>query len=353
LAILAVPSILIAILFAEESNSALPNTNQQKSISVATYTPTQLAYNVSEGTITLANPTNTSFKNLNLTILLDGSNLLWYSNYTVQFTPNPQQKIFADLLNQTVSVNFSSPETPISIEPYPNETISIFFPSPESFEFSSHTLAIYVSQNTFGDIINGQALTIPQTKAYLQIKGYSPVENDQYTTYHGTSSTSEYVNDKPNFCQRYFPGSCNFSSREIYGMMARMNALGEIYFNVTVFNNNTFPVGSVMLFGGSSPIGPDALGRALFNYILQPNETYLFPVSLDSKAQYMLNGISSPSNGYATGDLINNQITFERTSSSPSPTVPEFSWLAIPPLLISTLAFALIHKYRRFLKQSV
>jgi hypothetical protein len=311
--------ILTVVLFVEKSNRALTNTNQQKSLSVSTYSLNQLDYNVSEVTITLANPTNTSFKNLNMTILLDGSDLLWYSNYTV---------IFAQLLNQVTTANFSYPKTPISIEPYLNETISIFFPSPESFQFSSHNLAIYISQHSFGDVVNSQSLPVPQTKAYLQIKSYSPVENDQHDTYHSVNNFSDrYVMDNPNFNQRFHndSGTTNMYA-DTYRILAEMNALGEIYFNVTVFNNNTFPVNNIGLFGGSSIHGPDFFGGAPLDYVLQPNETYLFPLPT------VLTGFSLPSNGYVIGNVANSTIQMFNPQPTSLPTAS--SCMAIEPLVI-------------------
>jgi hypothetical protein len=215
--------------------------------------------------------------------------------------------------------NFSTPITSISIEPDQKETISLSFPSPYSFQFSSHNLTIYISQNNFGDIINGQSLTVPQTEAYLQIVRYSPVETD-YNTYHeyfnSTLNAYRYVNDNPNFCQRYRNYSWEVYT-DTYHLASHMNVLDETYFNVTVFNNNTFPVNSVTLLGQIPSRGTYMNDwRALIDYVMQPNETYLFPVAEDELPYY----------AYVTGYLTN---TTQPPPSSPTPIVtaiqkPEF-----------------------------
>jgi hypothetical protein len=198
-------------------------------------------------------------------------------------------------------INFSTPITSISIEPNQNETISLIFPSQDTFRFSSHNLTIYISQNSFGDIINGQSLTIPQTEAYLQVVSYSSIvfDNNTYSKHFSwTRNTYVYVNDNPNFLQRYFNRTWEIGTGN-YGMASRMNVLGERYFNVTVFNNNTFPVNSVALVGQIPSRGSymDSW-RALIDYVMQPNETYVFPVGETELPNY----------AYATGYITNSTL---------------------------------------------
>ena len=149
--------ILIAVLFATKPNEAT-------SLYVASYIPGSWSYDgnfpmegITLGNIVLVNPTSNSLSNLNMTIQVDSSEIivpslrLWYANHTV-YTPNSEMQ---GVYMWTDMRNFSTPITSISIEPNQNETISLSFPSPDAFRFSSHNLTIYISQNSFGDIING------------------------------------------------------------------------------------------------------------------------------------------------------------------------------------------------------
>jgi len=115
--------ILIAVLFVVKSKFASTSNDEQNSLYVAKFEITQAWKGTSEGTtwravsegnITLVNPTDTAFNNLNITIKLDESDLSWYSNYSISWTPNPNQEIFGNLLNQTANVNFS-PQEPIIV----------------------------------------------------------------------------------------------------------------------------------------------------------------------------------------------------------------------------------------------
>ncbi len=197
--------------------------------------------------------------------------------------------------------NFSTPITKISIEPKQNLTINLGFSTLDTFQFNAHNLTIYLSQHSFGDIINGQTLTIPQTEAYIQILSYSQVQSD-YDSYHrfwhSTRQQYVYRNDNPNFLQRYFN---LIRTDDIGSSVWRLMAYGDIlninYFNVTVLNNNTFPVNSVRLFGQISDDG-GRLGGALFDYVLQPGEIYVFPVR----------GLELPTNAYATGYITNSTL---------------------------------------------
>ncbi|MCL5877695.1 MAG: hypothetical protein M1540_07790 [Candidatus Bathyarchaeota archaeon] len=121
-----------------------------------------------------------------------------------------------------------------------------------------------------------------------------------YDTYHeyfnATRPGYVYRNDNPNFLQRYFNYSWEIGSAN-YGMAAEMGVLGVRYFNVTVHNNSTFPVNSVALFGQIPSMG-NYMNRwgALSDYVLQPGETYVFPVG---EAEL-------PTYAYATGYITNS-----------------------------------------------
>lgn len=294
--------ILIAVLFATKPN------DDYNSLYVASYIP-----GLWDGNIVLVNPTSDSLSNLNMTIQVDSSEIivpslrLWDSNYTL----NPPNSFMQNVYMNTDMINFSTPITLISIEPNKNETINLSFPSSDTFRFSSHNLTIFISQNTFGDIINGQSLTIPQTEAYLQVVSYSSIVSD-YDTYHEyfNRTLNEYmiVNDNPNFLQRYFNISWEIGSAN-HKMMSRMNLLGETYFNVTVYNNSTFPVYSVTFVGQQEHYFRD--GRALDDYVMQPNETYVFPVG----------GGKLPNCAYVTGYVTNSTLQISHPNSTPSPTL--------------------------------
>ena len=281
-----------------------------------------------------------------MTIKVDNSDTnftslrLWDSNYTLNAPNSFLQSVmlFEDM------ENFSTPTTLISIEPNQKETISLVFPSPESFQFSNHSLTIYVSKNNFGDIINGQLLLVPQTEAYLQIVNFSAVESDQgtYHQYYNSTLNSNMVTVayNPNFYQRYHNISESDHYADNFGIMHYMGALDYSYFNVTVFNNNTFPVNSVTLFGQITSRGTYLNEwSALINYVMQPNETYLFPV-----AQAEL-----PSYAYTTGYVFNNSVP---ASPSPTASVSDFPAIAILTLFLSIFLIALLMWHRQQVKKS-
>ena len=335
---------MIVVLFVAKSNTALPNKDEHASLYVASYisgpwSPWSQSGNYSttegiiEGNIVLVNPTSTSLSNLKLAIQVDNSETfnsslrVWDSNYTLD-TPNSflqSEQLFEDMQN------FSTPITSISIDSNQRETISLVFSSPETFQFGEHSLRIYVSKNNFGDIVNGQLLIVPQTEAYLQIVNFSVVESDigTYHQYYDSAQKSNMVTVayNPNFYQRYL----NTSKYDIYAdnfAMMHDIALDYSYRNVTVFNNNTFPVNSVIVFGQE----PYRSG-ALMDYAIQPSETYLFPVSDDVLPAY----------AYVIGYVTNNSAP---ASTSPTPTVSEFSWLMIVLALLGTATFALVFRYK-------
>jgi hypothetical protein len=265
-----------------------------------------------------------------MTIQVDSSDTinpalrLWDSNYSVKMPTSffESVKLLQDIQN------FSTAITSINIDANQKETISLSIPSPISFGFNSHNLTIYISQNSFGDVINGQSLIVPQTQAYLQIVKFSAAESDEgtYHQYYDSTQKSNMVTVafNPNFYQRYNNISSENYYAENFALMHHMGALDYSYRNVTVFNNNTFPVNSVTVFGQE----PYRTG-ALMDYAIQPTETYLFPV---------LNDVL-PSYAYVTGYVTSNSVP---SSSSPIPSVPEFSWLPLLPLFIFSFSVAII-----------
>jgi len=286
-------------------NSSL--TSNQNSLFVESFTPTVLGSSVIGGRITLANPTDKAFKDLTLSLKIDASELI---------TPN--MRLWMPLPIDEPFKNRFVPLTQISIEPGQNVTIGLYLYDPDQNEppfyqtsvniqtFSPHTIEFYITQNTFGDIINGQSLIIPQQKAYLQITGYSPVEHSKDTWHqHFNSSTNryEYINDQPNFYQQYHQSTYYPMTPMSYWAAKAYNQLGNSYFNVTIYNNSTFAVSAITLFGGSSPDGQSILGSALMNYVLQPNETYVFPVSASATPLY----------SYISGNLIITQTESKNT----------------------------------------
>jgi hypothetical protein len=288
-------SSVYAYSIATQSNLAASNNN---GLFIETFSPMKYGSTLIGGRIVLVNPTDQTFEDLTLSLKIDDSELIAL-NMSL-WMPLPIPEPFKDRF---------IPVTKISIEPSQNQTIGLYLYDPDQNEppfyqtiqtFSSHTIKFYITKNTFGDIINGQSLTIPQQKAYLQITGYSPVEHSNDTWHqHFNSSTNryEYINDKPNFYQQYHQSAYYPMTPTSYNWAKVYNQLGESYFNVTVFNNSTFPVKAITLFEGSSPDGQSILGSALIDHVLQPNETYVFPVSASEVPMY----------GYMTGDLVDNQ----------------------------------------------
>ncbi len=56
---------------------------------------------------------------------------------------------------------------------------------------------------------------------------------------------------------------------------------GITYFNVTVFNNSTHPVNRISLYWILPNQNDMSISTALQSHVMQPKETYVFPVSLD------------------------------------------------------------------------
>lgn len=291
--------------------------SDQNSLFIASFTPVTVGSKVTGGSIVLVNPTNNNFENLTLAVKIDDFELI-----------TPILRLWIRLPNE--KLNYTIPITQISIKPNQSETIQLYLFDPSQNEppfyetsvnvqtFSSHVFRFYITQNIFGDVINGQSLTIPQEKAYLQILGYSSIEHSDDTWheyYNSTTNRYEYINDQPNFYQQYHRSAYFPLDRSSYNWAKMLNQLDEHYFNVTVFNNNTFPVEKITLFRGPPSDEGESVAFALPNKILQPNETYVFPVSLTmlgGENYWSVDNVNqlstfNPSYAYASGDLISNQ----------------------------------------------
>ena len=305
---------IVAVTFAGILNPAWFNNPDQTSLFIASFSRVTVGSKVTGGNIVLVNPTDKSFENLTLTIKIDDSELI--APILGLWIRIPDEK-----LNDTFPItNYTIPITQMSIEPRQNETIKLLLFDPDQNEplyvtsvdvqtYSSHVFRFYITQNIFGDVINGQSLTIPQEKAYLQILGYSSIEHSSDTWheyYNSVTNRYEYVNDQPNFCQRYHYSAGAILDSDDYRWAESLNGIKEHYFNVTVFSNNTFPVGTVALYGAGGVVS------ALGDKVLLPNETYLFPVPTfggnwrSADNVYQLSRFNQ-SSVYASGDLISKQ----------------------------------------------
>jgi hypothetical protein len=297
---------VVAVLFVVKPNQFSSNNHEQKNVLIDSFSPTTFGSNVTGGTIVLVNPTNKSFENLNLTAKIDDYEPV--VPILRMFKPLPVEEPFS---------NYSVPITQISIKPNQNETIQLYLYDPSNNEppfyqtivnvqtFSSHVIRLYLTQNTFGDIINGQSFTISQEKAYLQITGYSSIEHDNNTWHEYFNSTTnryEYVNDQPNFYQQYHHSAFFPLDPSSYNWAKSMNQLGEHYFNVTVYNNSTFSVNGIALFSADGSVA-----FAFPDYVLQPNETYTFPVQVNGENWWSVETVYQLSKffpAYASGNLI-------------------------------------------------
>lgn len=267
------------------------------SLYIADYVQGLNSDNSTNGNIVLINPTGKLYSNLTLTIQVDCQGQInptlrvWIGNTTLgspgSFIESVDQ--YHVMKNSTVLA-----ET-LNIGPNENMTVNLNFPSTSNFQFSAHNLTVYLSQHSFGDVVNGQSLTIPQTCAYLEVVRLSPVQydNDTYHLYY-----DEYRNDNPNFLQRYSNGTKRIGAAN-YWLAAEHNFLGERYFNVTVHNNSSFPINSVALFG-KLPNEEDRVSSwyAHADVVLHPGETYLFPVG----------EMTVPTGVYATGYIANSTL---------------------------------------------
>jgi hypothetical protein len=302
--------IITAVLLAVNSNN--PLIVDQGSLYVADYTPCTYSDNSTYGNIVLVNPTSKTYSNLTVTIQVDGSEQikptlrLWTINASLKYPNSSLESAYYTMNSSSIQV-----ET-VSIGSNQTATIDLNFPSTATFRFSPHNLTVYISQDSLGDLVNGQLLTIPQTGVYLQIVGFSPVhyDNDTHHIYYNETSNDDYVyiNDNPNFLQRYHNRTWRIGTAN-YALAANMDVLGEFYFNVTVHNNNTFAVSGVVLFGQipSREYHIVDWGRALPDYVLQPGETYMFPVGKQEL----------PIDGYVTGYITNSTLRTANQTAAP------------------------------------
>ncbi len=240
--------ILTTVLFVEKTNVVSASKNEHTNLYKASYISGYWVRSIysalvgsAGGNIILVNPTSNSFSNLTLAVQLDSSDVinpslsLWNSNYELN-SPNTyvqSEELWHDM------PNFSTPITSINIGPNQKENISLSIPSSMWFPFSSHNLKIYVSQNSFGDIINGQLLIVPQTEAYLQIANLSAIESNAgtYHEYYNSTLKSDMVTVayNPNFYQRYHNISQHEVYSEVFGMM-RSSPLEDGQFDATYLN---------------------------------------------------------------------------------------------------------------------
>ncbi len=341
--------ILTAASFVEKTNLVLASKYEHTSLYAASYisgpwakwswNPTP-SYSTTEGytmgNIILVNPTSSSFSNLSLSIQIDSSETinpllrLWDSNYMLK---EPNSSIQSDYIIEDIQ-KFSTQITSFNIGPNQKESICLDFPTSIWFQFYSHNLKISVSQNSFGDIINGQSLVVPQTEAYLQIVNFGAIESDKgtYHQYYNSTLQSEMVTIacNPNFYQRYY----NISEYDVYsgnfGLTHDMGSTDGTYFNVTVFNNSTFPVNSITLFGQIPSRGSYVNSwAALRDYTMQPNETYLFPVS----------STDFPSFAYVSGYIANKSAPPQPTQT---PNQGPSQIFLLPPLVFVAAAIIMI-----------
>jgi hypothetical protein len=282
--------------FTTSQDSKLNGSNND--LLIESFNPSTIVSNVTGGSFILVNPTSKNFENLTLSVKIDDSEAI--------------VPILRLLKHPTV------PISTIDIESNQNETIAIYLFDPDLTEppfyktivnpFSSHTFKFFISQNTFGDIVNGQSFTIPQEKAYLQITNYSSIEHDNDTWhehYNINTNRQEYINDQPNFYQQYhhlafFPMESNS-----FNWAKSLNQIGEHYFNVTIFNNSTFLVQKIAF-----NLGEGGMRFALPDKILQPNEKYIVPVAAGGLNWWSVESVNQlsnfyPAQAYAVGDLTN------------------------------------------------
>lgn len=295
--------LIVVLLIVAEPDAVLINENQPR-LYVSSYTPGLSESSHIDGNIVLVNPSSNAYSNLSLSIQLDTYEIfkptirVWDTNYTLNTPTSLIQSahLYRDMLY------YSTPITTINLEPNQNLTLWLNLTSQgTTIRFDPHKLTIFLTQQDFGDLINGQSFTLPQTEVYLEIKSFSSVHSDN-DTYHKYFSSSQnryvYRNDNPNFCQRYRNWSWEIGTAN-YGMAAEMGVLGVRYFNVTVHNNSTFPVNNIKLFGQLPSAGNYTFTwPAISDYILQPGETYLFPVGEKEL----------PTNAYATGYITNSPV---------------------------------------------
>lgn len=254
------------------------------SIAIESFDPFFIGDSISGGNLTIVNHSDKNFTGLQLTATVDDSAVALINVYT--FRP-----IYAHVSpNRTVPL--SLPENFTGIETNQSKNIKFSFANAEISQFSEHTVKFYLSNEKVGDLINGQSFAIQQKKAYLQIVRISPTEHDTDTwhlQYNSTTQKNEYVNDKRNYYQknhRFFN-----LPESVFNWSRMLDQIGENYYNVTVLNNNTFPVKSIQFYGGAS-IDKQTAFTGVPDLLL-PNQTCVIPVG----------GMATPAYSSASGEL--------------------------------------------------
>ncbi len=272
--------------------------NRNNSLILKSFSATTYGDNITGGTLVIVNPTERVFENLTLCLRIDDSQLV--TPFLQLQMPLPVDAPFG---------NYSVSLTKISIEAHQNISLKVFLYNPDQNEppfyntsvtaqICPHVIAFYLTQNSFGDIIDDQTFTVLQEKAHLQITNYSSVEHSSGTWHHifnRSTNQYEYVNDNPNFYQQYYSSKFYPMTENSYNLAYMFNQLGEHYFNVTVCNNSTFPVNKI-----SVNLGGSWTGYALPDRVLQPNETYVFPivVAINESTDFV------PLQSSASGDIV-------------------------------------------------
>jgi len=247
---------------------------------VESFNPFLIGDNISGGNLTIKNLSNKSYANLQLTVTVDDS-------------PSPITDIYRmqlfyahDSHNQTLPLDF--PVNFTSIEANQSANIRFNLVNTELTQFNQYTIKFFLTQDNTGDLINGQSFILPQKKAYLQIIDVSPIHTDDDTwhlQYNSNQQQYEYVNDAPNYYQQTHKQ--NPLSPIAFNWSRALNQIGETYFNITVCNNNTFPVKIPYSSGGSTIDTPSVMGASRQDAILQPNQTYIIPSSSTRIPQYI------------------------------------------------------------------
>jgi hypothetical protein len=308
LAVVIFALIVIVVLVIGGISLSSPSSLEEQGLFIASFNSEPYGNHVYSGNFTLVNSSNKTFEGLQLTVKVDDA---WVAIKDLRST-----RIFNahDSQNHSFTGNFPEYFTEIDIEPNQNKSIQFTFADSNITLFSQHVVTLYLSQGTSGDEINGQSFIIPQEKAYLQIVGYSSIEHSEDTWheyYNRAKLRYGYVNDQPNFYQQYHQSEYFPLEPDSYNWAKSLNQIGEHYFNVTVFNNNTFPVQAVTLFAGT-PNGDGWTAYASPDKILQPNETYIFPVAVSGENWWSAENVNQlgnfyPGHNYASGDLTSSQ----------------------------------------------
>ena len=115
--------------------------SSQNGLFIASFSPDLYGDNISGGNITLVNPSNKNFDNLQLTVTVDDSPI------EVTNLRSMRMIYVHDSRNQTMPFNFAENFTEITIEPNQSRSIQFTFAGPEITLFSQHTVKLYLSQN--------------------------------------------------------------------------------------------------------------------------------------------------------------------------------------------------------------